>query len=195
MSDNTQQKPLHDLDDQALVTRVQTAGKGRNLAFCILLSRHQDGLLRHCLARLGNRHDAEDAVQETVLRAYRGICGFKGDASFRTWLHVIADNQCNTLAVRRSKQIMSDHLKELVHQHESGRIDWRRPSESLTCSVHKTLSDLPDSSRDVLMLRFFCDLRIEQIASLLGIGLSAAKMRLYRAQAQFSESYGAEMAA
>jgi len=189
MRDHRLESHLKQQDERALIRRIRHREHGWQSAFSILVHRQRDGLLRLCQARLGNRQDAEDAVQETILRAYRGMAGFKADASFRTWVHAIAENQCNTLAVRRRRHVVGDHLRELVLLHDSVRRYRRPPSEAAEQRVHQTLLGMSQLYRDVLMLRFFGDLSIEQIAGTLGIGLSAAKMRLYRAQAQFADNY------
>jgi len=188
------QQQLKQQDDNELVACIRRRRHGWRQAFCILVQRHREGLLRYCQARLGNRQDAEDAVQESILRAHRGMAGFKGDAGFHTWLYAIAGNQCNTLAIRRGRHILGNHLRERIALYESQR---RRqsPSPATDPRVHKTLAGMPQSSRDVLMLRFFGELSIQEIAHTLGIGLSAAKMRLYRAQERFADDYVQNLAA
>ncbi len=181
---------LHILDDAALVELVRQRESGWRRAFQILIQRHRGDLLGRCRTRLGNLHDAEDAVQETVLRAYRALHGFKGEASLRTWLFAIADNQCHSLAMRRGRQVLSDHLRELIALMDENRQSEAPSSAETSARVHQALEALPAGARDVLMLRFFRELSIEEIAGTLGIGLSAAKMRLYRALDQFAACYG-----
>jgi RNA polymerase sigma-70 factor (ECF subfamily) len=194
MRDQRLKTRLSRQDDHALVALIRNRGTGWQSAFSILVYRHRDELMRLCQARLANRHDAEDAVQETILRAYRGVNGFKGDASFRTWVRAIAQNQCNTLAARRARHVMGNHVRVLIELEQNLRLGRERPSKSAVRRVHRTLEGLSQPSRDVLMLRFFSGLSIEQIAYTLGIGLSAAKMRLYRASEQFASGYRQETA-
>ncbi len=182
------QQAFEQQGDDELVAIIQHRESGWQRALSVLLLRHHEGLLWHCQSRLGNKQDAEDAVQESILRAHRGMAGFKGDAAFRTWLHAIAEHQCNTLAVRRGRHLLADHLRERIVLHERLRLR-QAPAVEHRQRVHETLAGLPQASRDVLMLRFFNELSIEQIAHTLGIGLSAAKMRLYRALEQFAAEY------
>jgi RNA polymerase sigma-70 factor (ECF subfamily) len=179
--------------DDELLARIRNRAEGWQYALSLLLRRHRGDLLGFCHARLGNRQDAEDAVQETIIRAYRGLPGFKGDSSFRTWIHAIAANQCHTLALRRSRHIMADYLHELIQLHEEALKNGSAiaHTDRIEQQVHEILEEIPEPNRDVLMLRFFRDLSLDEIAHTLGISLSATKMRLYRAQEQFAVRYQA----
>ena len=161
-------------------------------AFSILMARHRRDLLRRCRYRLGNHHDAEEALQETALRAYRGLGGFKGNASLRTWLFAIADNQCNTFTERRARRRISEEVRArfVVQARSDGAQAQDR--EATRAAVHWTLAQLPEQARDILILRFFLELSLEEIAVTLGVGSSAAKMRLYRALGQFRRHYEGE---
>src|ERR671916_1859124 len=67
---------------------------------------HRGELLAHCYRMLGSLHDAEDALQETLLRAWRGLPDFGGRSSVRTWLYTIATNVCMDVLARRSKRVL-----------------------------------------------------------------------------------------
>ena len=179
-------------DDSELVGYVQRRRTGWELVLSLLLKRHQDGVVRRCLVHLRNRQDAEDATQETLLRAARAIRAFNGSASFRTWLYAIADNQCRTLAVRRSRRVMTDHLRALIEMYEMPRGPESEDSAAMAERVRQTLYSLTPQARDVVVLRFYGELSLEDIAKTLGLSLSAAKMRLYRALEQFARCYGPE---
>ncbi len=186
VNQETSKQSLNDLADEQLVALFQARGAAAADAYGVLIHRHQPQLLRRCRVRLGNTSDAEEAVQETLLRVFRGLLRFRGDAAFRTWLFSVADNQCNTLHQRRSRQVMSEHVRALIVLHEAMSYDTAGDGDAVAIEqVHELLSDLPSHAYDVLMLRFYGDLSLEDIAKTLGIGLSATKMRLYRALAQF----------
>jgi len=176
---------LRSYTDEELVASAQILVSSSE-AFAELMRRHRSDLLWRCRVRLGNFADAEDALQETLIRAYRGLALFRGVSSFRTWLFAIADNQCNTVHARRMRHIVSDHVRSLITLHEE-RVsnDSREETEGLIELVHRVLNELPSQARDVLLLRFHSELSLEDIANTLGIGLSASKMRLYRAVSAF----------
>ena len=151
----------------------------------ILLQRHHNALLIRCYVYLKNREDAEDATQETELRVFRAIQNFRGDSSFRTWLFAIADRQCYDLVRKRSKHIIDDHLRALIEIHEIS-VNKITPTTEHDTLVDHVLTKLPEQERDVIMLRFYMDLSLQDVSSTLGIGLSATKMRLYRALDKFA---------
>jgi len=152
-----------------------------------LLKRYERELFRRCKYRLGNTEDAEDAVQEALVRAFRAIDQFEGKSSFRTWLYAIADNQCSTIARRRMRYVLSEHMSALIEIHE--RSSRYREGFEDGAQVNKILNEIPATARKVLEMRFYTELSLEEISRNLGIGLSAAKMRLYRAQDMFKHLY------
>jgi RNA polymerase sigma-70 factor, ECF subfamily len=80
--------------------------RGREDAFRRVVDDHRGELHAHCYRMLGSLHDAEDALQETLLRAWRGLPEFGGRSSLRTWLYKIATNVCLDVIARRGKRIL-----------------------------------------------------------------------------------------
>ncbi len=189
MPDCLSDQKFRQVDDVVLVRHVQTSSPARRLAACVLMGRYREALLRRCRARLGNRSDAEDAVQEALLRAARSIHGFKGEAGFKTWLFVIADNQCNTLLAQRARRQITDHLRSLIEIQQQTSTQMPQEENESVHSVRKALTDISHRDREILTLRFYGELSIEDLAHTLGVKLSAAKMRLCRAMQRFEISY------
>lgn len=156
-----------------------------------LLGRHHQALLLRCRAYLKNREDAEDATQETELRAFKAIHLFRGDSTFRTWLFAIADRQCHDLAAKRRTHVLTEHIEALVEIAESGQRQ-RLDEFELTNSIARAMDQLPGSTRTLIELRFYRDYSLDEIALTCGIGLSAAKMRLYRALEQCAATLSQE---
>ena len=182
-------KALTARSDAELIVMVRERNLGWKLAFNVLLGRHRDWLLRHCVFRLGNRHDAQDVTQEVMLRAWQAIDRFEGRSAFRTWLYTIAENQCRSFAVKRMRYVQTEHIERLIDLYLEGA---RIPDEqryALNQAVTTALQNLSDKAREVLLLRFYQECSLEEIATTLAISLSAAKMRLYRSLEQFRTEY------
>ena len=178
------QPKIQKLDDQELLKLVLRQQSNWRDQLSLLLQRHHSALLARCYAYLRNREDAEDAAQETELRAFRAIRNFRQDASFRTWLFAIGERQCHDLARRRARHVLTEHLRSLIEMHEENLVNALQTEESDQV-VSKVFTRLPRRERDELMLRFYLDLPIQEISAYLGLGLSATKMRLYRALGSF----------
>src|ERR687896_2417729 len=85
---------------------LEAACDGDEDAFRHLVEPHRPGLHTHCYRMLGSLHDAEDALQEALLRAWRGLCGFDGRSALRRWLYRITTNACLDALARRPKRVL-----------------------------------------------------------------------------------------
>jgi RNA polymerase sigma-70 factor, ECF subfamily len=85
---------------------LEAARGGNEDAFARLVEPHRGELLAHCYRMLGSVHDAEDALQDALLRAWRGLSGFEGRSSLRSWLYTIATNTCLDAIAKRPKRVL-----------------------------------------------------------------------------------------
>ncbi len=174
-----------DTSDAQLVALAQRGGEEGKEAFQVLVERHQRwlaGLLRHLVS---SPQDAEDLAQNVMVRAFFGLKNFRQDASFRTWLRVIASREAFGLYRKRGDVVAADPdalLAILSQEPDQHRRDER---EALVLA----LSRVPYPYREILVLRYLEELSLDEIAQALDIGLSAAKMRLSRARDFFKEAY------
>ena len=149
--------------------------------FIALVEAHQTSLLRMCYMVLRDREAAQDAVQETFLKAYRALGQFRGQSSGRTWLVTIAMNTCRDM--RRSawlryidRRVTPEDLPEAVSP----------PTEDdreLTLRVMQ----LPDKLREVIVLYYYQDMNSVEIARSLGLPQSTVATRLKRAREKLRE--------
>src|SRR5438067_756004 len=85
---------------------IAAAAAGDEPAFAGLVELYRSELHAHCYRMLGSAYDAEHALQETLLRAWRGLSGFEARSSLRSWLYTIATNTCLTQIARRPKRVL-----------------------------------------------------------------------------------------
>jgi RNA polymerase sigma-70 factor (ECF subfamily) len=139
--------------DRALVARCQD---GDPAAFGNLYARYYERLLRFCLRRLTDRHDAEDAAQEAFARAWKALPRFAGERRFYPWLTVIAGNICIDTLRRRSRSTPTEDLELATLHPLAGGAE---TSEELLFAaadgemVHRALDRLSERHRHVLALR------------------------------------------
>ena len=167
--------------DAELVRRVRTGDIG---AYGVLVSRYRDRLGRYAVHMIGDHDDAEEALQDTFVRAYRSLerCD---PARFGAWLYGILVNRCRTTgarAARRRRMFVrdADALNGATHADVADRVEW-------SDAVDRALARLAPEYREAFLLKHVEDLEYEQIAELTGAGISALKMRVKRAREQLQQ--------
>ncbi len=160
---------------------IEKARQGDLWAFEQVVLHHQDRLFGLAFRYLGNRGDAEDAVQETLLRAFRRLQRYDPRYSFTTWLYRIAANCCTDMLRRRR----GNRVLALVNWLLPGMAEF--PAEVVerneTCAmIRRVVSRLPQNYQEVLTLKYTEGLSYEQISRALGISRDNVETRLYRAR-------------
>ena len=145
-------------------------------AFEELVDFYQTSLLRMCYLNLHDLGLAEDAVQETFVKAYRAMPSFRGDSDIKTWLMRIAINTCRDM----QRGTWQKHLKQRVSFDQLPESSIAFPEDAIT--VNMEIAKLPVKLREVVLLYYYQNMRIEDIASVLGISISSVSGRLKRAK-------------
>lgn len=146
----------------------------------------------HALAlRLtGNEQDADDVVQDTYVRAFRGLRRFRGDARFTTWLHRITTNTASTFRERRSRHAHRDidEVSDLAAVGVDHDPEAAIEQDAVGARLVSALNGLPARLRSVVVLRDLHGLSHREIAEELDITESAAKVRLHRARLRLRDA-------
>ncbi|HEY0932366.1 MAG TPA: sigma-70 family RNA polymerase sigma factor [Trebonia sp.] len=166
-------------------------------------------LLVHCYRMLGSLHDAEDLVQETYLRAWRGYGRFEGRSSLRIWLYRIATSVCLTALEHRSRRVLPaglgapDSGAAVPGPAGAGEVRWLQPlpdppgndpaaivvvRDSVRLAFIAALQHLSAKQRAVLILRDVMDWHAAEVADLLGTTTIAVNSALRRARAQLEKA-------
>ena len=161
---------LRDSDDVLVARFLQ----GDERAFDLLVERHRVAIYRLAYRFLGSHEEADDVSQEAFLRAYRSLHGFRGEASFRTWITRIAINLA--LKARRSRRATVPLLD--AHAMSCGPVG---PEAALKSQVRQAVGDLPPRQRQVLLLKVYEGMKFTEIAQIAGISIGTAKATFFQA--------------
>ncbi len=148
---------------------------GSESAFEELFRKYQGRLLSICRHFLCNDTDAEDAVQDAFLSIYHGLARFRGDSSFYTWAYGIAVRSC--ISHRRRHRPATEPLDDVPEA-----ADCRVGDDIDRIIVQQAVSKMPEQYRIVLILKYYEQLSMEEIAAILGCSADRIKMRLHRAR-------------
>lgn len=177
-------------DEGALLSALRA---GDSAAFEFLVRDRGPRLLSVARRFLRNEQDAQDALQEAFLAAFRGLDGFRSGSSLSTWLHRIMVNAC-LMKLRSRRQKAEEPIDAFLPRfltdghHVRRPVPWQQPAEALVERrevrefVRACIDRLPESHRTVLLLRDIEDLDTAETARLLGIEEGAVKTRLHRAR-------------
>jgi RNA polymerase sigma-70 factor (ECF subfamily) len=182
-------------------------------AYRQLVEPHRAELHAHCYRMLGSVHDAEDALQDALLRAWRGLSGFEGRSSLRSWLYRIATNTCLSLIARRPKRVLPIELGPATDADEDPgeplvELVWLEPyaderlgledgfaapearyerRESVELAFIAALQHLPATQRAVLILREVLGFSAREVAESLDTTVVSVNSALQRARKAVDE--------
>ena len=184
-------------DDATLVRRVLA---GDPAAFEAVMRRHNRRLYRLARATLRDDAEAEDALQEAYLLAYRSLAQFRGDASLATWLARVVMNECRARLRRGARrQNVIPIARDAGDEVESvAGLDHDRPEESamrseLRALVERHLDALPDGLRIVFMMRSVEEMTVEEVAACLELPEATVRSRHFRARSLMRDALARDL--
>lgn len=178
--------PAHAAADEDLVRRAGARDRG---AFEALVARHGDALFAFARRTCGPGPDAEDALQDGLLAAWRGSSTFRAEASARTWLFQVVLHACRRRArLRAGEPRLHDPLERAAAVASPARgADARLSARETGAALERALAQLAPEAAEVLLLRDVSGLSGEETAAVLGLGVPAMKSRLHRARLELKE--------
>ena len=196
--------PASALDDAELLPRVRAGDAG---AFEVLMRRHNRRLYRVARSLMREPAEAEDALQEAYLSAYRSLASFRGDSALATWLTRIVVNECTGRLRRRARR---DNIVPIVAAHalpeEEGETmpedpsaaDEETPDRALLRSelrslLERKIDELPQDFRSVFVMRSVEELSVEETAQCLAIPEATVRTRHFRARSLLRASLAQDL--
>ena len=166
------------MNDRAIIQRVL---EGDVEAFSQLVDRHYARCARVALRIVGNREDAEEAIQDAFLRAYKALGDYQDRERFSAWLTRILVNQCRTVLARTKRR---DALFPDLDLQRLGSTSSMESDDGVWPDLEHVLDRLPAEQREAIVLKYADDLTYEEMSRITGAGESALKMRVQRAFAR-----------
>ena len=170
---------------------IEQARQGDDGAFGCLVESYQKPVFSLCYRMLGNSRDAEDAAQESFIRAYRYLNKFDPNRSFATWLLSIASHYCiDRMRKRRLNTVSTDVLPpEVVPDRNAPNPEKVFRNEEKELAIQRLLNDLKPTDRAAIILRYWHDYSEKEIAEALDLTVSAVKSRLYRSRQSLADAW------
>ena len=172
-------------EEKRLIERAQEGDRG---AFSALVRAHQNEVYTLARRLVGDPHLASDVAQETLVRAWRALPRFRGDAALSTWLHRITVNTAWTHK-KRARKHSGPSLEDLVDVAEPPGAETPEIAgemQELRGRLRVAMDRLPDQQRQVVILKDVYGWSHAEIASAMDITVTAAKVRLHRARARLA---------
>lgn len=184
------------MHEEAERVALAQARKGDPEAFALLVECYSPRLFNVCFSYLANRQDAEDCVQETLIKAYRGLADYSGRSTFYTWVYRIAINTCLDFR-RKNKRYPNLSLDEAVETEDSlvyQQVPDRQPlpdelaeTAEMARLVRQEIANLPDFLKDIIILRDLEGLSYQELSEILHLSEGTVKSRLSRARHQLMD--------
>ncbi len=163
---------------------VERAKNGDSAAFAELYSVFAQDLFRFACYYVGNSHDAEDAVQNAVLSAYRRLPSLRKNSSFKSWLFKILSNCCRDLLEKRSK------TQDYIPLFEANAADIADASEKNAVEMYAMLEQLPEIDRNIILLSVVGGYTSAEIAKMTDMKPGSVRSRQARALEKLRAALG-----
>ncbi len=181
---------LDKLSDEELVELCKEQLPHELSAYRVLVRRHEGLVYNLCMKFLGSPEDAEEVAQDSLLQVFHKLHQFEGRSAFKTWLYKIVHNYCRNriskiIRKREVQEAYEDHAKEELPK--SNFEDDRAADKK--AHIHEALNQLKPKEREIIVYKYVSGMTLQEISDVTDIGVSAAKMRYYRALESFKEAY------
>lgn len=179
---------MRELSDDELVIRCQGELPHIFWGYRELLRRYEPMIFSFCLRLLKSREDAEEVTQDSFLVVFHQIHKLQNAGAFRTWIFRVVQNECRD---RFAKIKRKQEMQEAYEAMQKKEFEEAPPDtvEDQKEQLSKALERLSEKDREIVVLRFVSGLKLEEIAEVLDIGLSATKMRLQRAMEELKQNF------
>ncbi|MDT3405249.1 RNA polymerase sigma factor [Mucilaginibacter terrae] len=168
------------VSDTEILAKFQDE-RTRNEAFNLLLKKYQQKIYWHVRRMVIDHDDADDLVQDVFIKIWKNLPGFRSDAQLYTWMYRIATNECITF-LNKKKQKNNISLDDVSYELAESMADSTYLSgDKVQQKLQQALLTLPDKQRLVFNMKYYDDLKYEEISEILGTSVGALKASFHLA--------------
>lgn len=174
------------MEDSELIEKLKNEDT-RNYAFNLLVRKYQERIYWHIRKMVIDHDDSDDLVQEVFVKIWKYLDKFRGDSQLYTWIYRIATNECLSFLAKKKKRFflpLADVEKELSNQIDSGH---HYTGDEVQMKLQKALLKLPDKQRLVFNMKYFDEMKYEQIAEITETSVGALKASYHHAVKKIEE--------
>ena len=179
------------LSEQELLKQLAEP-RHRSAAFSMVVRSYQERLYWHIRKMVMSHEDSNDVLQNTFMKAWNGLDGFRGDAQISTWLYRIATNE--TITFLANKRMRSQNSLDEVDEGlmQNLRADTYFDGNELQLKLQEAILTLPEKQRLVFNMRYFDDITYDQMEAILGTSTGALKASYHHAVKKIEKFFGEE---
>jgi RNA polymerase sigma factor (sigma-70 family) len=155
--------------------------KTQNAAFQKLLSDYQRPLYNHIRNMVLDHDDANDVLQNTFIKIFRHIGGFKGESKLFSWMYRIATNEALSFIAGRAKRGGLTNLEQQAKLVDNLKTDTWFDGDEIQLKLHKAVSLLPEKQQLVFKMKYFEEMKYEEMSEILGTSVGALKASFHHA--------------
>lgn len=166
------------------ISYIEQVLNGKNDAYAFIVNYHKDRVFNLAFRICGNREDAEEIAQDSFLKAYRSLSGFKMRSSFATWLYRIVYNTAISQVRTKVKGVLSleDFPAAAYDFHADNTPEKAADAEYRNFIVNLALQKISEEERGLISLFYYEELSSDEISDITGLSKSAVKVKLFRAR-------------
>ena len=179
------------LEEEVLIERMKDPVT-REASYRILISTHKERLYWHIRKIVLNHEDADDVLQNTFIKVFRHIDGFNGDSKLYSWMYRIATNESISFLNKKAKHLHVD-MKTLQEQSvDKLKADVYFDGDEIQLKLQKAIISLPQKQQLVFNMKYFDDLKYEEMSEVLGTSVGALKASYHHAVKKIEAMLGSD---
>jgi|TARA_R110000737_G_scaffold80215_1_gene112378 RNA polymerase sigma factor (sigma-70 family) len=162
------------VSEQALIADLKHKGK-QSQAFEVLVNTYKERLYWHIRRIVLNHDDADDVLQNTFIKVYRNIKGFKGESKLYSWMYRIATNESLSFIKLKSKKLGLNDTEYQERLVENLQADVYFEGDKIQLQLQKAIATLPEKQKLVFNMKYFEELKYDEISEILGTSVGGLK--------------------